>query len=71
MALSSKKAITNQRYRDKYEYITTRVSAVEKQTIIEHAESMGESLNTFMRRAAFETIKYDLTSVMSKTDTTT
>lgn len=66
MALSSKKAITNQRYRDKYEYITTRVSAAEKQTIIEHAESMGESLNSFMRRAAAEAMERDKAIEISK-----
>lgn len=47
--------------------ITTRVPLEEKQTICAHAESMGESLNAFMRRAAAEAMdrdnasgKYDL-----------
>lgn len=59
MALSQSKSRSNQKYRNKFEYITTRVPLEEKQIICEHAESLGESLNSFMRRAAAETIKRD------------
>ena len=62
MALTEAKSRSNQKYRDKFEYITTRVSAEEKQAICDHAESVGESLNTFMRRAAAEAMKRDQTS---------
>ena len=59
MALTKSKSRSNQKYRDKFEYITTRVSAEEKQKICEHAEAMGESLNSFMRRAAVEAMERD------------
>ena len=59
MPLSESKSRSNQKYRDKFEYITTRVPHREKQSICEHAEAMGESLNSFMRRAAAETIERD------------
>ena len=59
MALTASKSKANQKYRDKFEYITTRVPAEEKQAISEHAESMGESLNNFMRRAAAEAVERD------------
>jgi uncharacterized protein (DUF1778 family) len=60
MALSQSKSKANQKYRDKFEYITTRVHLEEKQAICEHAESMGESLNNFMRRAAAEAMERDI-----------
>ena len=59
MSLTESKSRANQKYRDKFEYITTRVSAEEKQEICNHAEAMGESLNSFMRRAAAEAMKRD------------
>lgn len=59
MALTASKSKANQKYRDKFEYITTRVPAEEKQVISEHAEAMGESLNNFMRRAAAEAMERD------------
>ena len=62
MALTESKSRSNQKYRDKFEYITTRVPLEEKQTICAHAESMGESLNTFMRRAAAEAMDRDKAS---------
>lgn len=60
MALSESKSRSNQKYRDKFEYITTRVPLEEKQAICEHAEFMGESLNSFMRRAAAEAMERDI-----------
>lgn len=60
MALTASKSKANQKYRDKFEYITTRVPAEEKQTICDHAEAMGESLNVFMRRAAMEAMERDI-----------
>jgi uncharacterized protein (DUF1778 family) len=60
MALSQSKSKANQKYRDKFEYITTRVPAEEKQKICDHAECMGESLNNFMRRAAAEAMERDI-----------
>jgi hypothetical protein len=37
MALTESKARSNQKYRDKFEYITTRVPLEEKQSICTHA----------------------------------
>lgn len=49
----------SKKYRDKFEYIQTRVPAEEKETIVKHAEVTGESLNAFVRRAIAETIERD------------
>ena len=62
MALTESKARSNQKYRDKFEYITTRVPLEEKQAICTHAEAMGESLNSFIRRAAAEAMERDTAS---------
>ena len=62
MALTQSKARSNQKYRDKFEYITTRVPLEEKQAICTHAEAMGESLNSFIRRAAAEAMERDTAS---------
>ena len=59
MPLSESKSRSNQKYRDKFEYITTRVPQEEKQSICKHAEARGESLNSFMRRVAAETMARD------------
>ena len=66
MPLSESKSRSNQKYRDKFEYITTRVPQEEKQSICEHAEARGESLNSFMRRAAAETMKRDADENVNK-----
>ena len=62
MALTESKSRSNQKYRDKFEYITTRVPLEEKQAICTHAEAMGESLNSFIRRAAAEAMERDTAS---------
>ena len=66
MALTEAKARSNQKYRDKFEYITTRVPLEEKQAICTHAEAMGESLNSFMRRAAAEAMARDNANKQNK-----
>lgn len=53
------------KYREKQEFLQTRVSPEEKIAIAAHAEAMGESLSEFMRRAIAETIERD-----QKTDKT-
>lgn len=47
------------KYREKQEYLQARVSPEEKAIIVAHAESTGESLSDFMRRAFTETIDRD------------
>lgn len=59
MALSESKSRANQKYRDKFEYITTRLPLEEKLAICAHAETTGESLNSFMRRAVAEAMVRD------------
>lgn len=66
MPLSESKSRSNQKYRDKFEYITTRVPQEEKQAICDHAEARGESLNSFMRRAAAETMERDASEKAKK-----
>lgn len=66
MPLSESKSRSNQKYRDKFEYITTRVPQEEKQAICDHAEARGESLNSFMRRAAAETMERDASDKAKK-----
>lgn len=49
----------SKKYREKFEFIQTRMPAEEKAVITKHAENMGESLNAFVRRAIAETIERD------------
>lgn len=50
------------KYRKKFEYLQARVSEEEKEAVMNHAKTMGESLNSFMRRAIAEAIERDNTS---------
>ena len=59
MPLTDAKERANKKYRGKFEYIQVRVPADEKDSINKHAESMGESVNAFLRRAAAETMERD------------
>ena len=47
------------KYREKQEYLQVRVLPEEKNAIAAHAETMGESLSDFMRRALAETMERD------------
>ena len=46
----------NQKYHEKFERIQIRVSPEEKAAIEAYAEAIGESVNTFVRRAVSETM---------------
>ena len=52
------KRATN-KYRSFFDIIQIRIPKGEKQRIIEHAKSYGESMNAFIYRAVSETIKRD------------
>ena len=52
----------SKKYHQKYEYLQERVTPTEKETVTAHAEAMGESLNSFMRRAFTETMERDKAS---------
>lgn len=47
----------NKKYHDKFERIQVRVSPEEKEAIESHAEGIGESVNSFIRRAVAETME--------------
>ena len=59
MAPTEAQIRARRKYREKQEYLQTRVSPEEKATIAAHTESIGESLSEFIRRAIFETITRD------------
>lgn len=60
MAPTEAQIRARRKYREKQEYLQTRVSPEDKAKITAHAESTGESLSDFMRRAITETIERDL-----------
>ena len=47
----------NKKYHDKFERIQIRVSPEEKEAIEAHAEKIGESVNSFVRRAVVEAME--------------
>lgn len=59
MAPTEAQIRARRKYREKQEYLQTRVSPEEKVKIVAHAESTGESLSDFMRRAIAETMERD------------
>lgn len=58
----------SKKYRQKFEYLQARISSEEKEAIIKHTEAMGESLNSFIRRAVAETMERDSFPVKTGTD---
>ena len=62
MAQTDAQLRASKKYHQKYEYLQARVTPDEKDTVTAHAESMGESLNAFMRRAFAETMERDKAS---------
>ena len=59
MAQTEAQLRASKKYHQKYEYLQARVTPEEKETVTAHAEAMGESLNTFMRRAFAQTMERD------------
>ena len=62
MAQTEAQLRASKKYHQKYEYLQARVTPEEKEAVTAHAESMGESLNAFMRRAFAETMERDKAS---------
>lgn len=62
MAQTEAQLRASKKYHQKYEYLQARVTSEEKETVTAHAAAMGESLNTFMRRAFTETMERDKAS---------
>lgn len=59
MAQTDAQVRAAKKYREKFEFLQTRLPAEEKAIITAHAEAMGESLNAFVRRAISEAIERD------------
>ena len=59
MRASEAQIRANKKYQKKFDKVQIRVSHDEKVLIDAHAESMGESTNTFVRRAITETMERD------------
>ena len=61
MALSEARIRATKKYHDKFERIQVRVSPEEKEAIEAHAEQIGESVNTFVRRVVAEAMEREKT----------
>lgn len=59
MALSEARLRATKKYHDKFDRVQIRIPHGEKDILEQHAESMGESVNSFVRRAIAETIERD------------
>lgn len=57
MALSEARLRATKKYQDKFERVQIRVTREEKEAIEAHAEEIGESVNTFVRRAVAEAME--------------
>ena len=57
MALSEARIRATQKYHSKFERIQIRVAPEEKEAIEAYAAEIGESLNSFVRRAIAETME--------------
>ena len=61
MVASEAQLRASKKYQQKFDKVQIRVPHDEKEQIDVHAERMGESVNTFVRRAIFEAIERDTT----------
>lgn len=59
MTVSEAQLRANKKYQKKFDKVQIRVTHEDKQIIDNHAESMGESTNAFVRRAISETMVRD------------
>ena len=59
MSTSESQLKANKKYQQKFDRVQIRVSHDDKNRIDHHAEMMGESTNSFVRRAIEETIERD------------
>lgn len=60
MALTESQASANKKYHQKFDDIKLRVPKGQREVLQTHAQSQGESLNSFLTRAANETMARDL-----------
>lgn len=59
MAISESQLKATKKYQQKFDTIVTRVPAGEKEIIVKHAQSQGESTTRFVCRAIRETMERD------------
>ena len=59
MALTEAQAAANKKYLQKFDDIKLRVPKGQREILQNHAQSRGESLNSFLLRAAAETMARD------------
>ena len=59
MALTQAQAAANKKYQQKFDDIKLRVPKGQREIMQNHAQSQGESLNSFLTRAASETMARD------------
>ena len=59
MPASQSQLKASKKYQQKFDRLQIRVTPEEKKIICDHAESTGESLNTFVRRAILDTVDRD------------
>lgn len=57
MTVSKSQLRASKKYHSKFERIYIRVSLEEKEAIEAHAEKIGESVNSFVRRAVAEAME--------------
>lgn len=62
MAYSETSRKATDKYKKKFEELRFLVPKGEKQLIVEHAASRGESINVFLNRAVKETMQRDFES---------
>ena len=59
MAQTEAQLRASRKYHEKFDKLQIRVPGGEKETIDAHAAEMGESTNSFVRRAIVETMERD------------
>lgn len=59
MAASEAQLKASKKYQQNFDRVQIRVAHEEKESIDQHATTMGESTNAFVRRAIFETMERD------------
>lgn len=60
MALSEARLRATKKYQDKFDRVQIRVTCEEKEALEKHTEAIGESVNSFVRRAIAEAIERDI-----------
>lgn len=59
MAQTEAQLRASRKYHQKFHKLQIRISFDEKEILDSHVESTGESVNSFVRRAIFETMERD------------